>query len=47
MPLEAVYAVKEYLLAAYPEIHPSYDPRSEWLYTGVSVSELPSSIWGP
>lgn len=47
MPLKAVYAVKDYLLAAYPEIHPSYDPRSEWLHTGVSVSELPSSIWGP
>jgi hypothetical protein len=47
MPLKAVDAVRDYLLVEYPEAHPNHDPRSEWLYTGVPVSELPSAIWEP
>lgn len=47
MPLKAVDAAKDYLLVAHPEVYPDYDPRSEWLYTGVPVSELPTSIWEP
>ncbi|MBN1317368.1 MAG: hypothetical protein JXA42_17940 [Anaerolineales bacterium] len=37
MPLKAVDAVRDYLIISYPEIHPCYDPRSEWLYNGVPV----------
>lgn len=47
MSVTAVNAVKDFLLAAFPEGYQNHDPRSEWLYTGIPVSKLPSNIWEP
>lgn len=47
MSLGAAAAVRDYLFLCLYEAHPDHDPRSDWLYMGVPVSELPETIWQP
>ena len=45
IPIEAKDAIKEFLVPAFGSIDPEFDPRGEWLYSGIPEDKRPENLW--